>query len=114
MAFAWAPITYGAEKDDNGVITKMLTIKVGESVDQGAIKASDEDWKYLTENGVVRDAEYPVDVSGGGTLESPREAVLREAQAKMAEAESLAMRVEGGEIPVGSEAVRSGAAPGRK
>jgi hypothetical protein len=110
LAYAWAPIRYGAEKDDQGVITSTLVRKVGEEVSQGDIDASDEDWAYLVNNGVVREQEYPVEDLSGSVIESPREVMLRKAKEMMAEAESLATQA-GTETPTGTAAERSGLNP---
>lgn len=109
--YAWAPIRYGVEKDDQGVITSTLIRAVGEEVSQGDIDASDEDWNYLVANGIVRDAEYPVDVSAGGVLEAPRDVMLREAKEAMEAATSL-MQASGAGVPEGTAAERAGLAPG--
>jgi hypothetical protein len=111
--YAWAPIRYGVEQDEKGVITKVLVRGVGKEVSQSELDLSDEDWRYMVTNGIVREQEYPISeetVAAGGTLEAPREVMIREAREMMAQAESLARAAETG-TPTGTAAQRSGLQP---
>lgn len=81
--YAWAPIRYGAETDDKGVITKTLTRAVGKEVTKDGLDMSDADWDYLVKTGAVREQEYPVPNQSGSNIESPREVIVRQAAEAM-------------------------------
>jgi hypothetical protein len=53
--YAWS--NFPVEYDEHGVVTK--TIAVGDSVSQGDLDISDEEWEYLIETGAVSEDEYP-------------------------------------------------------
>jgi hypothetical protein len=85
--YAWAPIRYGAETDENGVVTKTLTRGVGKEVTKGGLDMSDADWDYLVATGSIREEEYPVPNQSGSSVESPREVIIRRAAEAMRQAQ---------------------------
>lgn len=61
--YAWSPIDYGAEKDENDpkLILGRKRIELGEEVSPSTLGMEEDSdgWKTLVEGGVVRDFEFP-------------------------------------------------------
>jgi len=82
--YAWAPIDYGAEKDEQGNIQSRKVIGLGEEVDQGKIEATDAEWAYFVNTGVVREQKYPSDIDPNSpNMESPNVVLARKARAQL-------------------------------
>lgn len=79
--YAWAPIDYGAQKDENGVITGRERVGLGETVDAGTLGIEDAEFRYLVNAGAVREQKYPEEIDvNSGNLEAPNVVLARKAR----------------------------------
>lgn len=73
--YAWSDIQYGAETAADGTVTKVLSVKAGDSVTKSKLGVSDEDWNELIAAGSVRPYKYPdmPDTFGGSPVDFLRQ-----------------------------------------
>jgi hypothetical protein len=60
--YAWSPITFGAERDDQGNILKTKVHAFGEKVSAGDLDLTDDQFKELVDSGAVRNYPPPDDM----------------------------------------------------
>jgi len=60
--YAWAPINYGVERDEDKNIVGQLVKAFGEKVSAGDLDLSDEEFEALVESGAVRNYPPPEDM----------------------------------------------------
>lgn len=68
--YAWSPIRYAAETNDQGNIIAYSTLEVGKKADAKTLGISDEDFQDLVDGGSVSTEKYP-DLPDGYT-DSPK------------------------------------------
>jgi hypothetical protein len=60
--YAWAPIVYGVERDEDKNITGQKVKKLGEKVSAGDLDLTDDQFKELVDSGAVRNYPLPDDM----------------------------------------------------
>jgi hypothetical protein len=83
--YAWSRIQYDAKVDETGVITEVFSVSPGEKVTAQKLGLSTEQFNGLLAKGVVRTSPLPKTMKHN---ESPRRAMIREAQAALEGAEA--------------------------